>query len=780
MTTKKYLSYDRLGEYDALIKAEIVEGDESTLLFAKAYTDEKIAAIPEVDAYTKSEIDSAIVSVKEYTDEAVASLLNNSTEAVDSIYELRDAMQENAGAIEALVEISGNKADKDHVHSWEELEDKPFGEIDVEDTEYFCNVNYPVSASSVHAFDGPWPAGTYRIYADGVKYPDVTVNGGTSNVGSSESFPFYFRKSQTGPNPLTDCTWVVVFNDKSIQHTVTVYKVNYITKTIDEKYIPDTIASTVYVNDALDNKADNEHTHAIADVTGLQDALDAKATQTGLNSLTEVVNGKAASVHTHAISEVTNLQTTLDAKATQANLDSHTGDTVKHITADERAAWNAIEGKAKTYTDQQIAAIPTPDVSGQISAHNSNTSAHGDIRKLISDVEASIPDALSDLTADSTHRTVTDAEKATWNAKSNFSGNYNDLTNKPSIPSITGLATEKYVDDSVSTKVDKVTGKGLSTNDYTTTEKNKLSGIATGAEVNQNAFSNVVVGSTTISADSKTDSLTIDAGTGISVAGDDTNDKVTITNSGVRSIATGSANGTISVNTNGTSVDVSVKGLGSAAYTASTAYDAAGTAKAKADDALNQSKGYTDEKIALLMNNSSAAVDSIMELAEAMEANDDVVEALETAVGNKADKSDLTNHINNKSNPHGVTLEQLGVTATAAELNIMDGVTATAAEINKLDGVTATTAELNYVDGVTSNIQTQLNAKQATVTGAATTITGSNLTASRALVSNSSGKVAVSAVTSTELGYLDGVTSNIQEQLDTKATVQIITWGADD
>lgn len=42
------------------------------------------------------------------------------------------------------------------------------------------------------------------------------------------------------------------------------------------------------------------------------------------------------------------------------------------------------------------------------------------------------------------------------------------------------------------------------------------------------------------------------------------------------------------------------------------------------------------------------------------------------------------------------------------------------------------------------------------------------LTASRALVSNSNGKVAVSAVTSTELGYLDGVTSAIQDQLDDK------------
>jgi hypothetical protein len=57
-----------------------------------------------------------------------------------------------------------------------------------------------------------------------------------------------------------------------------------------------------------------------------------------------------------------------------------------------------------------------------------------------------------------------------------------------------------------------------------------------------------------------------------------------------------------------------------------------------------------------------------------------------------------------------------GVTATTAELNIMDGVTATTAELNILDGVTATTAELNYVDGVTSAIQTQLDAKVTSAT----------------------------------------------------------------
>ena len=81
-----------------------------------------------------------------------------------------------------------------------------------------------------------------------------------------------------------------------------------------------------------------------------------------------------------------------------------------------------------------------------------------------------------------------------------------------------------------------------------------------------------------------------------------------------------------------------------------------------------------------------------------------------------------------------------------------------------------TDTELGYLDGVTSAVQTQIDSKQATITGGATTITSSNLTASKALQSNGSGKIEVSDVTTTELGYLDGVTSAIQTQLDAKQT----------
>lgn len=92
------------------------------------------------------------------------------------------------------------------------------------------------------------------------------------------------------------------------------------------------------------------------------------------------------------------------------------------------------------------------------------------------------------------------------------------------------------------------------------------------AEENQNAFSNVKIGDSTLVADTKTDTLNIAEGEGIDITADVATDKITINNAGVREIATGSVDGTISVNTGGTSTNVAVKGLGSAAYTSSSSY----------------------------------------------------------------------------------------------------------------------------------------------------------------------------------------------------------------
>ena len=100
-----------------------------------------------------------------------------------------------------------------------------------------------------------------------------------------------------------------------------------------------------------------------------------------------------------------------------------------------------------TYSASDVGAVPTTrTVNGKALSSNITLSA-SDVKALPD--TTTIPTTLASLTEDATHRVVTDAEKTAWNAKSNFSGSYNDLTNKPTIPSIAGLATEEYVNNAV-------------------------------------------------------------------------------------------------------------------------------------------------------------------------------------------------------------------------------------------------------------------------------------------------------------------------------------------
>ena len=117
------------------------------------------------------------------------------------------------------------------------------------------------------------------------------------------------------------------------------------------------------------------------------------------------------------------------------------------------------------------------------------------------------------------------------------------MSNKPTIPTslptpnsltFTGATTGTW-NGSAAKTVNIPTYGNASTSSaglMSASDKSKLNGIASGAEVNQNAFSNVVVGSTTIAADSKTDTLTLTAGSNITLTPNTTNDSITISASG--------------------------------------------------------------------------------------------------------------------------------------------------------------------------------------------------------------------------------------------------------
>lgn len=82
--------------------------------------------------------------------------------------------------------------------------------------------------------------------------------------------------------------------------------------------------------------------------------------------------------------------------------------------------------------------------------------------------------------------------------------------------STTAVMSQKAVTDELNNKVDKVTGKGLSTNDYTTIEKTKLAGIEAGAEVN--AIDTIEAGTNvSVSKNGKTVTISTEGGASVPV-----------------------------------------------------------------------------------------------------------------------------------------------------------------------------------------------------------------------------------------------------------------------
>lgn len=106
------------------------------------------------------------------------------------------------------------------------------------------------------------------------------------------------------------------------------------------------------------------------------------------------------------------------------------------------------------------------------------------------------------------------------------------------------------------------------------------------------------------------------------------------------------------------------------------------------------------------------------------------ITGLQAAIDGKAASSHGT-HVSYGTSAEALTSGGAGSAGTASTVSRSDhkhtlpaypvvtlaslGVSSTAAELNKLHGVTATAAEINCTDGVTSAIQTQLNAKQNTI-----------------------------------------------------------------
>ena len=165
-----------------------------------------------------------------------------------------------------------------------------------------------------------------------------------------------------------------------------------------------------------------------------------------------------------------------------------------------------------------------PNTIDTISVNGTNVPPDGN-----KNVALTVPTKTSDLTNDG-------------NGTSNFAteayvGTHGGKIDTIKVNGTTQTITNKTVDITVPTKTSDITNDSHfavdasyvhTDNNFTTTLKTKLNGIATGAEVNQNAFSTVMVGTTSIQADAKTDTLMLAAGDNITLTPDAANDNITI------------------------------------------------------------------------------------------------------------------------------------------------------------------------------------------------------------------------------------------------------------
>ena len=111
------------------------------------------------------------------------------------------------------------------------------------------------------------------------------------------------------------------------------------------------------------------------------------------------------------------------------------------------------------------------------------------------------------------------------------------------------------------------------------------------------------------------------------------------------------------------------------------------------------------------------------------------------------------------------------VTATAAELNILDGVTASTSELNILDGVTATTSELNIMDGVTAT------ASEINIIDGDTSATSTTVADADRVVYNDAGTMKQVAVTDLDT-YVSGTTKTLTNKTLTSPVINTSVSGS--
>lgn len=351
----------------------------------------------DVDAnydYERIKIGDGVQNVNSlpFADDAVRSSLMSEINAVDDKVDAIGALIGDTSVSEQI-----NTAIESHEYSWNDLTDRPFYKVA---GEYITIIEeQTVTNGATVTGEALSPGTEYIVTVNGVDYTrtsSYSVESGTTYISISD--PYVRIESNDGLTVKTSGDSVVLSVKVKGEDTIV---------TIPEEYLPSTLVKGI--DGVLPNSS------------GMVDLLASKSfyidrDYTG-TSMRDILNSLSVESYRYKGYVYNNLQENSNAyQGLVVYADTYGGldythrfillnklGGIKVFLVDTDADTININGgvgaieiqgdlASTSYVDSAIAAIPTPDVSGQIETHNTSETAHSDIRTAISDVSALVGD----------------------------------------------------------------------------------------------------------------------------------------------------------------------------------------------------------------------------------------------------------------------------------------------------------------------------------------------------------------------------------------------------
>ena len=379
MATKKYLSLERLTEYDGLVKQEISEAVNKKADKNHAHDDMY---------YTESEVDSKISGVNT----TISNHTGNSTIHVTS----DNKTQWNSAYTHSTSTHAPSNAEKNIIVGIQ----KNGTDLTVNSSTRKVNITVPTTASDIGAATSDH------------NHDDKYDTKGASESALASAKTYADNAATKVKNDLLNGAGGAYDTLKELG--------DLIDDNADAIEVLETIAS---------GKADATHGHAISDVSGLQTALDGKAasshgTHVTWSTTSPKMDGTASVGSETKVARGDHVHPTDTSRASKTEFDTHVADTTKHITSTERTNWGT------AYTHSQATHAPSNAQANVIESIKVNGTAQTITSKA---VNITVPTKASDIGAAGTTHShaisdITNLQTTLNNASSAISANTSSIS----------------------------------------------------------------------------------------------------------------------------------------------------------------------------------------------------------------------------------------------------------------------------------------------------------------------------------------------------------------